>query len=337
MANQSVAVVIPLFNGRLYVADALKSVFRQTVPANEIIVVDDGSTDDGAQVVRDISVLHKVDIRLLSKENGGQSSARNAGIRAASSDLIALLDQDDVWRDDHLEKLSQAFAGGDAKLGWAYSDLDIIDRAGARIREKWLQTLPGPHPKRTMYDFLRNDCFILPTSTLISRSALLEVGCFDEQLSGYEDDDLFVRLFEAGYRNVFVNEALCSWRFHPDSCSQSSRMQKSRLAFMHKVMAKDRAYAPILARRFIPSVCMDVLGSARRNNKESSNISQAALALLRPHSTGLLATAAWVSANAPHWPGVGRYGLQGAWWTWSRCRRVVQLSRSFFKLSSKNV
>jgi glycosyltransferase involved in cell wall biosynthesis len=334
--KRSIAVVIPLFNGRAFIGDALDSVFRQTVKPNEIIVVDDGSSDDGAAVARDTAARHGAAVHLLHKPNGGQSSARNAGIRAASSDLIALLDQDDVWREDHLEKLAKAFADGDRKLGWVYSDLDIIDHTGTRIREKWLRTVPGRHPKHTLRDFLSSDCFILPTTTLISRSALLEVGGFDEQLSGYEDDDLFVRLSEAGYRNVFVNESLSSWRFHPGSCSSSPRMQKSRLIYMRKLLAKDPSLGPVLARRFIPTTCMDALASARRDNKESKEISQTALALLKPYATGPLALAARTSSHVLSWPAAGRYGLHGLWWIWNRSRRAVQLSRYFLNWQNRS-
>ncbi len=95
----SIAVVIPLYNGSRHIEEALSSVFKQTVPASEIIVVDDGSTDNdaGAAVVERLAKTHSV--TLLRKANSGQSSARNLGVRHSNSELIAFLDQDDVWYD----------------------------------------------------------------------------------------------------------------------------------------------------------------------------------------------------------------------------------------------
>ena len=90
-----ITVVIPLYNGRDFIREALDSVLAQTLSPDEIIVVDDGSTDDGPDIVADMALSHS--ITLLRKANGGQSSARNVGIAHANGDLIALLDQDDAW------------------------------------------------------------------------------------------------------------------------------------------------------------------------------------------------------------------------------------------------
>src|SRR5690348_778243 len=91
----TISVIIPLFNGGRFIRQALDSVAVQTRAPCEVIVVDDGSTDDGAAVVEEFAHLYPV--TLLRKANGGQSSARNFGIAHAKGDLIALLDQDDNW------------------------------------------------------------------------------------------------------------------------------------------------------------------------------------------------------------------------------------------------
>src|SRR5690242_19930414 len=119
MQQLSVAAIIPLYNGARWIGPCLDSVFAQTHPPAEIIVVDDGSTDDGAQIVE--ALARQGDrLRLLRKQNGGQSAARNVGIRAARSPLLALLDQDDIWHPRHLEELLHPFAT-DPTLGWTFS------------------------------------------------------------------------------------------------------------------------------------------------------------------------------------------------------------------------
>ena len=103
----SIVAVIPLYNGARYIEEALHSVLAQRLKPNEIIVINDGSTDDGPAIVERMAIDHP--ITLLHKQNGGQSSARNLGIRHSNCDLIALLDQDDIWYPNHLEKLVQPF------------------------------------------------------------------------------------------------------------------------------------------------------------------------------------------------------------------------------------
>src|SRR5690348_9114074 len=100
-----IAAIVPLFNGAKYIELAIRSILEQTHARHEIIVVDDGSTDNGAEIVRRI----ECPITVLTKENGGQSSARNLGVKHATSDLIAFLDQDDIWYPHHLEALAKPF------------------------------------------------------------------------------------------------------------------------------------------------------------------------------------------------------------------------------------
>ena len=123
----SVAAVIPLYNGGRHIEAALRSVLAQTVLPDEIIVVNDGSTDDGAAVVARFALSHPITI--LTKPNGGQSSARNMGVAHAKSDLIAFLDQDDIWYPTHVAELSRRFEN-DERAGVVYSNIDEIDDAG---------------------------------------------------------------------------------------------------------------------------------------------------------------------------------------------------------------
>src|SRR5580700_10410124 len=107
MQDPAVTAIIPLYNGAEFIAQALESVLCQTVRPAKIIVIDDGSTDNGPDIVGSLGYTH--DIALIRKPNGGQASARNLGIRHARTPLIALLDQDDIWYPNHLEELIKPF------------------------------------------------------------------------------------------------------------------------------------------------------------------------------------------------------------------------------------
>jgi glycosyltransferase involved in cell wall biosynthesis len=234
MQEQAITVVVPLYNGGEFIEDALNSIFIQTMKPAAVIVVDDGSSDDGPAIVEQIAKSR--DIMLVHKENGGQSSARNLGISLATTPLIALLDQDDIWYPRHLELLHAPFQEKRCpRLGWVYSNVDQIDREGQMLRRSVLETFSGvEHPKRTLRGCLRTDMFVLPSACLIDHEAYEKVGGFDERLVGYEDDDLFLRTFLLDYENVYIPEPLSKWRIFPHSASHSTSMARSRIVFFRK-------------------------------------------------------------------------------------------------------
>ena len=151
---------------------------------------------------------------------------------------VAFLDQDDIWYPNHLEELVKPFQERRyPELGWAYSNLDEIDRDGRMVTRSCLDQKPEiQHPKRSIVGCLTTDMFILPTSSLISRKAFDKAGGFDERLSGYEDDDLFLRMFRLGYENIYINKALAQWRIFPESASHSVRMGRSRMIYLRKLI-----------------------------------------------------------------------------------------------------
>ncbi len=118
--DKKISVVIPVYNGEKYIAKAIQSVVDQTLPPYEIIIVNDGSTDDSALILVDLA--KKYPIQYYQKKNGGQSAARNYGVQVSHGDLIAFLDQDDIWYPHHLEELVKPFLENSyPELGWVYS------------------------------------------------------------------------------------------------------------------------------------------------------------------------------------------------------------------------
>src|SRR5258708_16230293 len=236
MGELAIPAIIQLYNGAPFIKESLYSVLSQTLPPAKIIVVDDGSTDEGPDIVALMARDH--DIWLIRKSNGGQGSARNFGISHATTPLVALLDQDDIWYPHHLECLIKPFREVRyPELGWVYSNLDEVDRDGQMVARCCLNsTQDVEHPKRSLAGCLATDMFVLPTASLISRQAFEEVGGFDERLIGYEDDDLFLRIFRCGYDNVYVNEALAKWRIFSGSASYTPRMGRSRMIYLRKLL-----------------------------------------------------------------------------------------------------
>jgi glycosyltransferase involved in cell wall biosynthesis len=239
-SDLSIVAIIPLYNGAKWIEQAITSVLSQTRRPDEFIVVDDGSTDDGAGavIVEQMAQKHPI-IRLLRKHNGGQSSARNFGVAHSKSALIALLDQDDAWYPHHLETLVKPFLERRAMpLGWVYSNIDLVTENGEMFCYDYLNDIKVEHPKRHLVRCFNEDMHILPSASLILRQAFESVGGFDERLSGYEDDDLFLRMFCAHWRNVYLPESLSFWRMNNSSASYSPRMPKSRMIYARKLLAQ---------------------------------------------------------------------------------------------------
>jgi glycosyltransferase involved in cell wall biosynthesis len=239
MNDLSIVAIIPLYNGSRWLERAIRSVFDQTLLPDEFIVVDDGSTDGGAGVTIVERLAKERPITLLHKPNGGQSSARNFAVARSKSTLIALLDQDDWWYPHHLKFLRaefETYRPGGLPLGWVYNDFDDIDESGGMIAKAMLSRHPSEHPKRNLPNILRQGIIIQPSATLISRAAFDAVGGFDERLCGYEDDDLFLRMFRAGFFNIFVPKVSSIWRVHASSCGASDRMDDSLRYYVKKLL-----------------------------------------------------------------------------------------------------
>ena len=273
-----ICAVIALYNGEKFIERALLSVLDQSLPAREVIVVDDGSTDRGADIVRKIAE-GRPNVRLLSKVNGGQSSARNLAARSTTADFLAFLDQDDEWYPDHLERLHAPFEHDmHGRIGFVYANLDEVDVNGRMVNFDFLRQLPTSHPKKSIIDCLRQDMFVLPGASLTRRGVFDEVGGFDEALIGYEDDDLFLRIFEQGYRNVFVDETVTRWRIHLGSTSYSSKMQRSRMIYARKLMAKypnDPTFhrhftRDLIIPRFIGTIKAEYLGALKDAQRDQA-------------------------------------------------------------------
>ena len=163
---------------------ALDSVLQQTLPAREIIVIDDGSSDGTAELVR----RHYPQVKLLQQRNLGVSAARNRGIERASGDWIALLDSDDRWLPAKLEAQCALIAQHPGHRLCHTEEIWI--RNGRRVNQMDKHRKSGGH----IYSNCLPLCVISPSAALIRRSLLEECGLFDESLPACEDYDLWLRI-----------------------------------------------------------------------------------------------------------------------------------------------
>ena len=233
-ANPKIACIIAFYNGSDFIERAVESCWSQTLPFEEIIIVNDGSKPLEAKKLDQLygSVGR---IRLIHKDNGGQGSARNAGVFASSSDYVCFLDQDDFYLEEHNEILIKPFLSSPSRrLGFVYADLWEGEEDGSICRYGMVKD-HSVHPKKTLIQCIGQDMFILPSASMITREAFIDIQGFDESFTGYEDDDLFMRLFRKGWAHIFVDQCVTVWCINSKSTSYSIRMDNSRIKFVRKL------------------------------------------------------------------------------------------------------
>jgi len=205
-----VSVIIPTYNRAHILMRAVDSVLAQTFQQIEILVIDDGSTDNTPEMLN----AYGGRIRVLSQENGGVSLARNVGIQAASGQFIAFLDSDDAWMPDKLERQVAALTA-QPQLPLCHTE-EIWIRNGVRVNPK------KKHRKRGGYIFpyCLPLCVISPSSSILRRELLDEVGLFDEHLPACEDYDLWLRITHT-HDVVFLEDPLLvKYGGHDDQLSR---------------------------------------------------------------------------------------------------------------------
>ncbi len=211
-----VSVVIPTYNRRTFLIEALQSVFAQTFRDFEAIVIDDGSSDGTEQALRSFEAR----VRYFYKPNGGVSSARNEGIRQATGSLIAFLDSDDLWEANFLE----------VTVGYLENNPDA-----AMVSTGW-RTLPSGHRwppikepllQGRLLPRLLQTRMVRTSAVVVRKTALLGAGLFDERLDVAEDLDMWLKL-AARYPTAFLNVHLSWGRRHDDRLSKNRRLHLER-------------------------------------------------------------------------------------------------------------
>ena len=224
-----VSVVVTTYNQAPFIASALESVFAQTRPADEVIVVDDGSTDETPQRM----ALYRDRIVSLRQPNQGVACSRNVGIQRARGELLAFLDGDDLWEPEKLAR--QIVAAG------AYPDAGLIAVDGVQFTDAGImrQSLFPAQIARLFADgavsvsvdvsrhLLRENVIWTTSQVMIPARVLKTVGLSDPEFRLVSDWDLYLRIAEH-YPATFLRHRLTRWRYHETSASGPARLRELR-------------------------------------------------------------------------------------------------------------
>ena len=214
-----VSVVLPTYNRCWIVQKAIESVLQQDVPHVELIVVDDGSTDETPELLN----TYGDRLHCIRQENQGVSAARNAGIQSAGGELIALLDSDDEWLPGKLRFQVDYFRMHPGALICQTEEIWI--RNGRRVN-------PGKrHRKQGGMIFERSLdlCLVSPSAVMMRRSLLDEVGLFDETLPACEDYDLWLRIARTHPIHLIDQPLIIKRGGHADQLSRMPELDKYRI------------------------------------------------------------------------------------------------------------
>jgi glycosyltransferase involved in cell wall biosynthesis len=221
-----VSVVIPTYNRKSLLSRALASVYKQTIMPEELIVVDDGSTDGTEQMIKD----NFPNARYHYQLNQGVSAARNKGIELSNSSWVAFLDSDDEWKPRKLEKQMAALQSSSEKI--CHTN-EVWIRNGEYVNQKKKHRKYGGH----IYKKCLPLCRISPSAVLIHHSIFEDIGIFDDSLPACEDYDLWLRICSK-YPVLYLNEKLIvKHGGHSDQLSRAIwGMDRFRIKAMENIL-----------------------------------------------------------------------------------------------------
>lgn len=230
-----ISVIIPCYNASLFLNQAIESVLNQTYKNFEVIIVNDGSTDNTEEIIkayRDNRVIY-----LKQETNKGPSAARNTGLKYAKGEYIAFLDADDIWMLNKLEK----------QVDYVLKNkVDIVTTNGYILESKTNKSKiaysKNPiHHKKSIFKVLIKHNFIFPSTVLIKKETLQKAGFFDENLQSSEDYYLWLNIAFQGGTFAFIDEPLFFYRKHPRQLSKKLyTMYKTRLTVLNKLVTNNK-------------------------------------------------------------------------------------------------
>ena len=273
---KSVSVVIPTYNYGRFIKEAINSVLTQTHPPSEIIVVDDGSSDETAAVVGAFGDA----VKYVRQDNAGVCAARNRGVRESTSELIAFLDADDTWERLNVEKQVARFER-DEEIGLVHCALREFDaETGETIRLHMDGCEEGVANNLLLWEA---PVIVGPGAVTVSRKAFDHVGGFDTRMKVGEDWDFcyrVARLFKIG----FVAEPLVNYRSHNAAAHRNvENMERGMLMFYEKAFATDDPEILKLRRRAYGNFHRVMAGSYLHSGRMGKFFSHAAKSIwMRP-------------------------------------------------------
>ena len=224
MGNDSpkVSVIIPCYNGAKWISQAVESVLNQTYQEFELIIVDDGSTDNSKKII-DHYLLNGAVRYIQHKENKGIPTTRNTGIKASKGQYIAFLDQDDLWLSRKLEEQVKLFEKDkDRKIGLVFTDLLYFDSRGETFEGAWpdrnvAKVLSAKSRRDTLLQLFKENFISTPAAVMIRKKECFEkLGLLNEELYSADDYEFWFRI-AGNFKIEYLDKPLVKKRLHENN------------------------------------------------------------------------------------------------------------------------
>lgn len=240
MNPPTISVIIPTYNQAQYVLESIRSVLNQTYPDFELIVVDDGSTDETPQ---SLALINDTRLQVIRQANKGLSAARNTGIKESTAPLITFLDSDDFFFPNKLTVLSE-YLNSHPNIGLVSGGTQFIDQNGRQISQN-IKSLENLNLSTLL---VSNPLCV--SAIMMRRAWIDQVGMFDETLRACEDWDLWQRLAYAGCQFAGVEHIVVAYRYHVGQMTrESDRMCKAIFTVIDKFFRQTGISDEIIARK----------------------------------------------------------------------------------------
>lgn len=220
-----VSIVMPTYNCAAYIPESIQSVLNQDFQDFELIIVDDGSTDDTENIVSYFEDVLKDRLIYIKTENQGASQARNTALKSCRGEFIAFLDADDIWMSKKLSTQLKVFEQF-SDIALVFSDALIVDASGKSFNKNYIKPWEINLPAREIYGQILAKRNFIPFSTIITKKSIInDIGVFDDAFKSSQDTDWLLRI-AVKYEIKAVNETLSHYRVHPTAISRNIGLRK---------------------------------------------------------------------------------------------------------------
>lgn len=225
MQKNKISIVVPVYNKEKYIKNFIKSVIKQTYTNFELILVNDGSTDNSIIVAEEILKDSKLEYKIINKSNGGQSSARNAGIKVAEGEWIVIPDSDDTLQKDYLKIMINSVIGANSEVG--ICDLEYVSEDNIFEESKRTSETIVKNGKDFFADFVMHKIEIGPVSLIIKKEFLEMIQIAFNEKSNYSEEFIFITDLLYNATNVIhIKEKLYNYCLRQNSVSTGAGINK---------------------------------------------------------------------------------------------------------------
>jgi glycosyltransferase involved in cell wall biosynthesis len=246
--NVSISCITPVYNGERFLSETVASVWAQSYPLSEVIIVDDGSTDGTRALAEELIATYGPRLRYLWKQNGGAASARNVGIQAATGEFVTFIDADDLW---HPERLALQVARFEARPELGFSV--------AHIQNFWMDEVRDEEERTQDQARAQPMAGYVATSLMARRLLFEQVGLFNDSLRHADSADWFLRAQEEKVIGELLPDVLIYRRMHRDNNSRlyAENSRAEFLRVLHQARLRQRARAAVAQANDSPVAAQD--------------------------------------------------------------------------------